>query len=468
MRAQVPMNKDDDNHRREQPSNGAASNKLDFKEKSSTKNFKVVDDTLVEVFTAGKLVQIPIPQEDLPGDDVPQKAVPQNAPLKKNNSWKENTGDIRYEGPPDLPFYLAKPTAQNVKPPFAAGAWICWFFIAVTAMWMVIPQSYTWFDPAADLHTHQQKAVAAFYRGDKKALKAECTEFLALRPDSAGAYFGRGYAFLWGKNGISDSISSAAAVPDFTQACRFAPDDYLFNVFLGLALVQSRNYSEAITVLERALPLSQSQFLPMPFDSIAKKSADITTHRLLAKSKLYEGRHQEALKDYLTYLDLSVSSLSDYADKMVAYEFAHNASAALKSGDRWMRYLGADGALYSPLALHDGALKRSIDIINKDKSMTAAINLLYDGMGYHGLQQYEKAIPYLNQAIALAPNYVDCYLFRAACYQHRNQNALAMADLSKALQIDPNNAYAKYMSRHWQANVKDVTLEGEPRWTLPN
>ncbi len=430
---------------------GTGAKKLEFKEQRENTTFKVVDEAPAEN-KAGKLVPVEIENA--------AKSVPAS---DKNPLLREKIeGNI---DTPNLPYWqVEKPKAQGVKPPFAPGAWICWFFIAVTAVWTVVPQSYTWFDPDVELHKHQQKAFLAFFKADQATLKEECSQFLAMQPGSALAHFGRGCAFLTQEtHGALNNISAAAAIPDFTRATQLAPDDYFFNAFLGLALFQNGNYNQAQTVLEKTLPLKHSQLAPFPFEDLLIKSSSLSIHQMLAKSLLYEGHYQQALSVYQKYAAQGVSSFADYADEMVAYEFNHDPRGALAKGNKWLQNLKGKKALYSPLALHCATLKKSMDIAIDNTSR----NLLYDGMAYHGLQQYDKAIAKLNQAIALAPGNADCYLIRAACYRCTNRNDLALADLNKVLQIDSDNAYAKYMSHHWQQSTPANSLASSPRrWIL--
>ncbi len=464
----MAMNKDDDKNGSTGNNNGVSSNgsgsnygmrangsgaeKLEFKQPGESMTFKVVDEAVTEA-KAGKLVPVQIENaaKNLPSSDISQ------LPSEKIEG--------NMDGPPNVPyFYAEKPKAQSVKPPFAPGAWICWFFIAVTAVWTVIPQSYTWFDPNVELHKHQQKAFLAFSKADKKTLKAECTQVVALRPDFALAYFGRGYAFFSEEtHGAFDNIAAAAAIPDFNRAAQLAPDDYFFNAFLGLALFQNSNYKQAQTVFEKALALKHSQLAPFPFEDLLIKSSEISIHRMLAKCLLHEGHHQQALSMYKKYPGQG-ALFADYADEMVAYEFNHNPRAALEKGNKWVKYLKADKPLYSHLALHCATLEKSIDAAIDETGR----NLLYEGMAYHGLQQYDKSIAKLNQAIALAPNNADCYLFRAECYRHTNRNDLALADLNKVLQLDKDNAYAQYMSHRWQQSASAENLASSPRrWIFP-
>jgi Flp pilus assembly protein TadD len=57
--------------------------------------------------------------------------------------------------------------------------------------------------------------------------------------------------------------------------------------------------------------------------------------------------------------------------------------------------------------------------------------------------QYISAISELNQAIELNPEYADAYVYRGALYLQVRQTDQGVADLRKALAIDPQNESAQ-------------------------
>jgi len=309
--------------------------------------------------------------------------------------------------------------------------------------------------------------VQAYFKGNKQNLKDECNAFLALQPDSAGAYFGRGYATLIfaGSSAFASPFSTQAALPDLTRACALAPQDYLFHSCLGLALAQSGHYDLASPVLERALSLEHSAMLPWPTDMVAKSTNDTAIRRQLAKSFLHQGEYEKAFQQYKLCQGYSTITSDDQAAEMLTNEYAHQPSQALVCGTAWAVYYPKPEEKFASLKLHNFVLERSLQASAENKKISPAMNLLYEGLCLHGLKKYDQAIERLSQAIALKSNYADFYLVRAACFRNNNQKDLALADLEKALQLDPENAFAlNFKEKLLLKNYKFVAPADNSYW----
>jgi tetratricopeptide (TPR) repeat protein len=62
---------------------------------------------------------------------------------------------------------------------------------------------------------------------------------------------------------------------------------------------------------------------------------------------------------------------------------------------------------------------------------------LLRGFLYFKQGEYDKAIPDLDKVIALTPNSAKAYAGRGMCYSNKNRFKAAIADLTRALQLDP-------------------------------
>jgi tetratricopeptide (TPR) repeat protein len=62
------------------------------------------------------------------------------------------------------------------------------------------------------------------------------------------------------------------------------------------------------------------------------------------------------------------------------------------------------------------------------------------GVAYKAKGDYERAIADFSKAIEIDPNYVTAYTNRALTYKDKGEYQLAIADFSKAIELDPKNA----------------------------
>jgi tetratricopeptide (TPR) repeat protein len=80
-----------------------------------------------------------------------------------------------------------------------------------------------------------------------------------------------------------------------------------------------------------------------------------------------------------------------------------------------------------------------------------ATALVSDARSLYTNGEYKKAIPVLDQAIALDPTQADAYYYRGLCYANLNQLKPALADLDEAVRLAPTDAYAL----HVRGNLHD-------------
>jgi tetratricopeptide (TPR) repeat protein len=77
------------------------------------------------------------------------------------------------------------------------------------------------------------------------------------------------------------------------------------------------------------------------------------------------------------------------------------------------------------------------------RRLNLGINYLFKRSGYYYMQgDYERAVQSYTQDIEREPGQVNHYLGRAACYLNILQKERAIADVERALKLNPNNALA--------------------------
>ena len=65
---------------------------------------------------------------------------------------------------------------------------------------------------------------------------------------------------------------------------------------------------------------------------------------------------------------------------------------------------------------------------------------LHRGDAYFEKEEYDKAIAEFSRAIELDPNYAEAYYKRGVAYLRKDKYDEAIADLTKAIELDPRIA----------------------------
>ena len=123
------------------------------------------------------------------------------------------------------------------------------------------------------------------------------------------------------------------------------------------------------------------------------------------------------------------------------------------------------------IALAVGTLNRSFL-----RWVNLGINYLFRRPGYYYLQgDYERAIKYFTQDIEREPQQPSHYLARAACYLNILQKERALADVERALKLNPDNSIALQLRGEMYAMDKnyekaleifDRAQEINPNWAV--
>jgi serine/threonine protein kinase/tetratricopeptide (TPR) repeat protein len=352
------------------------------------------------------------------------------------------------------------------------GAFTSWLIVTIAVAWALIPGSPAWFDSQAALHTHGHAAAVAVFRHKGDKAFEECSKCIAIDPNCALAYLGRGISYsLHKKNGyIFTKETSEKALPDLKKAVDLAPSDYIAQAAYAAALSLTEHYAEAESALKKSLILEHSAAVPDVIEYLfeSRKMYQNSRKYELAKAQLYQLHYQDAIKFY--------DSLKTYGyygygcqttDQIMAYELAHQPQEALTRSAQPMQYYkikeGVKQSLF-PIMMHRGALERAMAATKANSAAQPAMNLFYDGLALHGMGRYEQAVEKLSQAISLNPGYIDYYLFRGSCYRYLHKYDLALVDFQTALQLQPANEYAQYMKQQVLDNLSGKSAPKKMDW----
>jgi tetratricopeptide (TPR) repeat protein len=98
-------------------------------------------------------------------------------------------------------------------------------------------------------------------------------------------------------------------------------------------------------------------------------------------------------------------------------------------------------------------------IIQRGGQSPANMAMIYvnRGSAYGDKQDYARAIADYSKALQLNPNYADAYYSRGTVYLRMNDNDRAIGDISQTLRLNPNHAYAYFNRGLAYQNKADYT-----------
>lgn len=234
------------------------------------------------------------------------------------------------------------------------------------------------------------------------------------------------------------------------NAC--ASDPFAEQLSLGDRYMAEKNWDAAISAYQKAL-------------KIDPKSSIVNSRLALAYNNrgwVFNGNEMwdDAITDFNSALKYS-------KDLALAYNnrgFAYNGKGQSALGDAYILLNSGDAK--SALKEMDKAIGlcgQSID--NLKQALTLDSNLkeiklnLADsyndrGHAYNLKKEWDKAIPDLNNAIALNPNLAQAFNNRGWAYNGKKDWDTAIPDCSRAIELDPNMALA-YNNRGWAYHEKE-------------
>lgn len=159
----------------------------------------------------------------------------------------------------------------------------------------------------------------AFGRGDHAEALRHFDEALALDPDNAAAYLGRGMVY-WRLN------RHAQALPDLSRAITLQPDLIWAYYFRGACLISLHRYEEGI---EDFAKVTASDALP---------TEDLVrAHRWRAIALLNLERYEAAIEDFSRCIELQPDEPFHYVERGRVYEATGQIEKARADYTRFLR-----------------------------------------------------------------------------------------------------------------------------------
>ena len=277
--------------------------------------------------------------------------------------------------------------------------------------------------------------------------------------DAAIVYFNQGYA-------KAQLGQHAAAIADYDQALRLAPNDAAAYNNRGAAKADLRQYADAIADYGHALRLDPNFALAYNNRGIAKGELEqyaaaiadydqalrldpnfalAYNNRGIAKGEL--GQHADAIADYDQALRLDPNFTLAYCNRGYAKGELGQHADAIADYDQALRLDSNDVWTYNSRGIAKAALEQYVAAI-ADYDQALRLDPTY-AWAYHNrgyakgeLEQHAAAIADYDQALRLNPNDVWAYNNRGVAKAALEQYAAAIADYDQALCLDPNNSLA--------------------------
>lgn len=286
-------------------------------------------------------------------------------------------------------------------------------------------------DVAAALMIDPNCALAYLCRGtvslqvgaDLDSAVRDFDEAIRLDPTLAAAYNNRG-------NIRSDrSGDFERALEDYSAACRLRPDFAVFHLNRGKTLAQLRRWDESLAALEEAMRLSPQLNIPC----------------LLARADLWDlkGEIDKAVADYSRVIELDGKNRQAYVSR---------ASSRLRWGDTPGKPELSDDGMKKALEDCDKAIEldrtvidayfvrgfarsaraRTLEQIARENNVSVVDYLQFVGV------DTEQAIKDFDEVLRQRPQHAGAYYHRGTLQSLRNQQEIALRDLQKAVEIEPN------------------------------
>lgn len=311
------------------------------------------------------------------------------------------------------------------------------------------------------------KAKTAKTEAESTAAIKDFSDAIELEPKQADAYKQRGIAYF-----LRRDIERAKA--DLEKALSLDPNDSQTYVEQAKIYMTVRENAKAIEVLNRSIVLdpenmeaysqrgsaySREKNYPM---AIADYSRIITAEpeniRVLSiRASLYKNNseHEKAVKDYDRIIELKPGEFY-YMQRALVYRAMKNNDAAvndfekaLEMNSRYSAPYEELGKLYLETKDYQNALKiaeRAISVnpeMENPYSVRANAKFFLNGNVADGTYKtdmdrfYTLSIQNNTKILERSPGYAEGYYRRALGFQGTNQIALALQDIEKAVQLNP-------------------------------
>lgn len=276
---------------------------------------------------------------------------------------------------------------------------------------------------------------------------------IALRPDYANAYIERGNYYR-----ANDQYDEA--LWDYNKAIELDPwnDEAYFERSRVLSLTGQYDRAEKDLTKTQELRRQETdrQVMQNPEDPAAYASR--------AKSEWWDGKYDEALRDYSKAIELDPEDPDNYVGRgnvhsgSGEYDLAlrdYNKAIALDSNSS-SAYWGR-GNMYESMRRFDLARKdkrKSEELAKHNSELEIERMLLEDpenatvylARGHERFEEhkYDRAIEDFSKVIAIYGRHADAYRYRGDSYREKGEFDLALRDYNKAIAIDERNGGAYY------------------------
>ena len=256
-----------------------------------------------------------------------------------------------------------------------------------------------------------------------------CTEILRGNPINAVAWFKRGKAYL---DQRIDTRDLGLAITDLTKAIEIDPKYADAYQVRGVAFRRNGDFPRAIADQSKAIEIN-------PGFAVAYG----------ARGYAYQQRATAiARADYDKAIELDPAIVLAYFDRAFLHALNGDTNRAVDDLKRAFEFGGTafDDAFET---LGPNQRNQVVALFTRAIERGANDAVVFNGRGfvYASTDDQERAIADYSKAIEIDPMYVDAYVSRGKAYGSKSfDDPRALADYNKAIELDPRNAYA-YLAR---------------------
>jgi len=260
-------------------------------------------------------------------------------------------------------------------------------------------------------------------------------EAVRIDPNSAKAYYNRGFAYMYVNKCAYDS-----AMMDFNEAIRL--DSNYGAPYYGRGIVYERNkeYDSAIINYTEAIRLDTNH-------------AGAYSSRGDAYWK--KGDRKKAIKDYNTAVRLDSTDADTFYGLAFAYSQKGNIKKAIANYNAAIRYDSTNACLYDSRGLEyerNGESDKAVADYSAAIRLDSNYAFAYINRGYvYGAKgEFDSAVSDFTKGLRFAVDVSDstsAYYGRGVAYRKKGDLDLAIADLSEAIRLD--TAGYNYRARGW-------------------
>jgi len=265
---------------------------------------------------------------------------------------------------------------------------------------------------------------------------ADLNRAVELDPDKASVFVSRGLAYL-----ATGRFEEALA--DFGRAVELDSADIDVRLLLGITYSLLGRSDDALTDLDHVIDIAQDF-------NMAWVSRGLVRHLL--------ERDDEALADLDRAVELDPDNLMAYAARGMAYQNMGRYEDALADLDRAVQ-LDPDNTL-ARLGVefrigredadqqmgHREDVRAGLARAIGDSAIPAqmeTMSRIQRARTYQDMGRYEEALADLDRAVELDPDNFITRVFRGAAYQNMGRYEEALADLDRAIELGPDNLPAR-------------------------